>query len=256
MVGVCGIRILLWRVWVWGVPVVGCRQVLLFHFWEVSRMSMVVWDSTGLICKVNGYLSRMGFSSLDDYGRFSAVVWLRSFLDLVNLFWLKVLLVPVGVWSLGWSVGACRLWGRFEILYGYVNGALRFKLCHLWWDFYFALLCLNGCLGSVILLFKPAWFMLLVLWTLYSVSAFTFRAVSTKSCGVLFVFGLKLAILEFWRVGEQGERFPCFPGLVIMVCLNIIVLSTNWSRSRCMRCPAVAGDFGPVFVEGKAEYFK
>ena len=37
-----------------GVPVVGCQQVLLFNFWEVSRMSMVVWDSTGLICKVNG----------------------------------------------------------------------------------------------------------------------------------------------------------------------------------------------------------
>ena len=34
------------------------------HFSEVSSMSMVVWDSTGSICKVNGYLSRMGFSSL------------------------------------------------------------------------------------------------------------------------------------------------------------------------------------------------
>ena len=67
------------------------------YFWEVSSMSMVVWDSTGSICKVNGYLSRTGFSSLDDYGRFSAVVRLRSFLDLANLFWLKVLLVPVGV---------------------------------------------------------------------------------------------------------------------------------------------------------------
>ena len=76
---------------------VGCRQVLLFNFREVSRMSMVVWDSTGWICKVNGYLSGMGFSSLDGYGRFSAVVWLRSFLDLANLFWSKVLLVPVGV---------------------------------------------------------------------------------------------------------------------------------------------------------------
>ena len=76
---------------------VGCWQVLLFNFWEVSRMSMVAWDSTGSICKVNGYLSRTEFPSLDDYGRFSAVVWLRSFLDLANLFWLKVLLVPVGV---------------------------------------------------------------------------------------------------------------------------------------------------------------
>ena len=47
---------------------VGCQQVLLFNFWEVSRMSVVVADSTSLICKVNGYLSRMGFSSLDDYG--------------------------------------------------------------------------------------------------------------------------------------------------------------------------------------------
>ena len=135
MVGVCGIRILLWRVWVWGGPVVGCQQVLLFNFWEVSRMSVVVWVSTGSICKVNGYLSRTGFSSLDDYGWFSAVVQLRSFLDLANIIWLKVLLVPVGVWSLGWSVGTCRLWGWFEILYGYVNGALRFKLCRLWWDF-------------------------------------------------------------------------------------------------------------------------
>ena len=80
-----------------GVPEVGCRQVLLFNFWEVSSMSMVVWDSTGSICKVNGYLSRTGFPSLDDYWRCSAVLWLRSFLDLANLFSLKVLMVPVGV---------------------------------------------------------------------------------------------------------------------------------------------------------------
>ena len=32
-----------------------------------------------------------------------------------------------------------------------------------------------------------------------------------------------------------------------MVCLNIIVLGMNWSGSRCVRCPAVAGDFGPGF---------
>ena len=53
---------------------VGCWQVLLFNFWEVSSMSMVVWDSTGSICKVNGYLGRTGLSLLGDYGRFSAVV--------------------------------------------------------------------------------------------------------------------------------------------------------------------------------------
>ena len=40
------------------------------HFWGVSRMSMVVWDSTGLICKVNGYLSRMGFPRWTTVGDF------------------------------------------------------------------------------------------------------------------------------------------------------------------------------------------
>ena len=114
-------------------------------------------------------------------------------------------MVPVGVWSLGWSVGACRLWGRFEILYGYVNGALRFKLCHLWWV-----------LGGVILLFKPAWFMLLVLWTLYSVSAFAFRAVSTSGCGVLFVFGPHLIpTLDSYELSVRSVRIPwdgCYYG--------------------------------------------
>ena len=36
-----------------------------------------------------------------------------------------------------------------------------------------------------------------------------------------------------------------------MVCLNIIVLGMDWSRSRCVRCPAVAGDFGPVLQKVK-----
>ena len=87
---------------------------------------LLVWSVKWMV-----YLSRTGFPSLDDYGWFSAVVWLRSFLDLANLFWLKVLLVPVGVWSLGWSVGAFRLWGWFEILYSYVNGVYvsNFAIC-------------------------------------------------------------------------------------------------------------------------------
>ena len=52
-------------------------------------------------------------------------------------------------------------------------------------------------------------------------------------------------------MGEQGEHFPCFPGLVITVCLNIIVLGMNWSQSWCVRCPVVAGDFGPVLWKVK-----
>ena len=217
---------------------------------------MVVWDSTGSICKVNGYLSRTGFSSLDDYGRFSAVVWLKSFPDLANLFWLKVLLVPVGVWSLGWLFGAHRLWGRFEILYGYVNGALRFELCRLWWDFYFALLYPNGCLGSVIfLLFKPAWFMLLVLWTLYSVDAFAFRAVSTKSCGVLFVWA-ETCNFGILKSGQTGRTFSLFfrigyNGLPEYYC-------TRYELELITVCAVSCGCWGfrTCFVEGKAECFK
>ena len=71
--------------------------------------------------------TRFFFFLLDDYRRFSAVVWLWSLLDLANLFWLNNLLLPVGVWSLGWLAGTCCLWGQFEILYIYVNGALRLE---------------------------------------------------------------------------------------------------------------------------------
>ena len=71
------------------------------------------------------------FHSLDDYRQFSTVLWLWSLLDLANLFWLKILLLPVGVLSLDWLAGTCHLWGQFEILYSYVNGALRLKPYHL-----------------------------------------------------------------------------------------------------------------------------
>ena len=52
--------------------------------------------------------------------------------------------------------------------------------------------------------------MLLVLWTLYSVGALAFRAVSTKSCGVLFVFGLKLAVFGILKSGQTGRTFSLF----------------------------------------------
>ena len=69
--------------------------------------------------------------SLDDYRQFSAVVWVWGLLDLANLFCLRILLLPVGLWSLGWLASTCHLWGQFEILYSYVNGALRLKPYHL-----------------------------------------------------------------------------------------------------------------------------
>ena len=71
------------------------------------------------------------FHSLNDYRRFSAVVWLWDLLHLANLFWLKILSLPIGVYNLGWLSGTCHLWRGFEILYSYVNGALRMKLYHL-----------------------------------------------------------------------------------------------------------------------------
>ena len=60
--------------------------------------------------------------------------------------------------------------------------------------------------------------MLLVLWTLYSVSALTFRAVGTKSCGgFVCVLGRNLQFWNFEKWGKQGEHFPCFPRLVITI---------------------------------------
>ena len=67
--------------------------------------------------------------------------------------------------------------------------------------------------------------MLQVLWTLYSVSALAFRAVSTKSCGGFFcVLGRNLQFWNFEKRGKQVERFPCFPGLVIMILPEYLVV--------------------------------
>ena len=108
--------------------------------WEVFRLFAVglgltlVWSVKWTVICVE-----MRFHLLNDCRQFPAVGWLWSLLDLVNLFRLKILSLPVGVWSLDWLAGTCHLWGRFEILYSYVNGALHLRPYHLWWDF--ILLC-------------------------------------------------------------------------------------------------------------------
>ena len=134
---------------------VGCQQVLLFDFWGVSSMSMVVWDSTGSICKVNGYLSRTGFSSL---GRLWVIFCCSSAQELPRP--CKFILVKGFIGASGCvkcrSVSACRLWGQFEIFIWLCERGFTFQTLPFVMEFYFALLCPNECLGSVILLFKPA----------------------------------------------------------------------------------------------------
>ena len=76
--------------------------------------------------------------------------------------------------------------------------------------------------------------MLLVLWTLYSVSAFAFRAVSTKSRGVFFVFRPKLAIWNFEEWANRANVFPVFPRFVITVCLKLLYsVQTGVDRGAC-----------------------
>ena len=54
--------------------------------------------------------------------------------------------------------------------------------------------------------------MLLVLWTLYSVSALAFRAVSTSGCGVLFVFWAETCNFGILTSGANWVNvFPVFP---------------------------------------------
>ena len=91
---------------------------------------------------------------------------------------------------------------------------------------------------------------------MYSGIAFAFRAVSTKGCRIYFCVVMNL---EFWDFEEWANRvniFPVFPdrskGCLTIVCTRYTLESGSW----CVQDFEVAGDFGPVLVEGKAEYFK
>ena len=66
----------------------------------------------------------------------------------------------------------------------------------------------------------------------------------------------KPVILGFEEWANRANVFPVFPDWS-KGCLNIVCTRyTLKSWSQCVRHIEVAGDFGPVFVEGKAEYFK
>ena len=65
--------------------------------------------------------------------------------------------------------------------------------------------------------------------------------------------------LEFWDFEERANRANVFPvfsdwskGYLMIVCTRYTLESGLW----CVQDFEVAGDFGPVFVGGNAEYFK
>ena len=98
--------------------------------------------------------------------------------------------------------------------------------------------------------------MLLVLWTLYSVSAFAFRAVSTKSCGVLFVFWAETYNFGILKSGRTGRTFSLFSqigynGLPEYYCTQYELASIAVHAVSCG-----CWGFRTCFVEGKAEYFE
>ena len=65
--------------------------------------------------------------------------------------------------------------------------------------------------------------------------------------------------LEFWDFEEWANRanvFPVFPDWSKGCLNNVCTRYTLESGSQCVQDFEVAGDFGPVFVGGKAEYFK
>ena len=65
--------------------------------------------------------------------------------------------------------------------------------------------------------------------------------------------------LEFWDFEEWANRANIFPVLPDWSkgCLNnVYAQDTLELGSRCILDFEVAGDFRPVFVGGKAEYFK
>ena len=65
--------------------------------------------------------------------------------------------------------------------------------------------------------------------------------------------------LEFWDFEEWGNRANVFPVLLDWSkgCLNnVCTWYTLESELQCVQDFEVVGDFGPVFVGGKTEYFK
>ena len=84
--------------------------------------------------------------------------------------------------------------------------------------FYFALLCPNGCLGSVILLSLNL--LDLCFWSCgpFIVSVHSiFEQLVPRVVGFCLCLGRNLQFWNFGKRGKQGEHFPCFPGLVITV---------------------------------------
>ena len=91
-----------------------------------------------------------------------------------------------------------------------------------------------------------------------------FTVVSHSLCEQLvprvveFNFGVVMN-LEFWDFEEWANRaniFPVFPVWSKGCLNNVCTWYTLESGSRCVQDFEVAGDFGPVFVGGKAEYIK
>ena len=65
--------------------------------------------------------------------------------------------------------------------------------------------------------------------------------------------------LEFWDFEVWANRaniLPVFPDWSKGCLNNVCTRYTLESRSWCVQDFEVAGDFRPVFVGGKAEYFK
>ena len=136
---------------------------------------------------------------------------------------------------------------------GWVMVAQLLLLCLGCFFFFFYVVC--HCTGCY-----TGWFVLISWlcygWTLYSGIALVFRAVNTDSCRICYVLCWNLNFWDFEEWANRANIFPVFldwsEGSLDIVCTQY----TLESESRCVQNFEVAGGFGPVFVEGKVEYFK
>ena len=144
---------------------------------------------------------QVGFYLLNDCGQLFIVIWLWGAWNLVDWFWLWILVLPMGVGSLRWLAYTSRLCGRFKILYNCMNGALRLKLavCD---GIFFTLLCLLETLpGACISLLLATWnYYIWVLRFIYSGIAFALRAENTECSRILLDAETtwNFDILEVW----------------------------------------------------------
>ena len=181
-----------------------CRLILrCFYVVLVSQFDLSVkWMVTFL---------EVVFHSLNNYGQFSVVIWLLGSWDFANWFWLKILVLPMGMMSLRGLIYTSCLWEWFEILYHLCEWGFTFENLQFVMKFYSALLALKT--DWMTYFFAFSCLKLLHLGPRVYLQWYHIRFLSREYWG----FSSTCDDLEFWNFEEWANRANVFPVLLTLV---------------------------------------